>query len=554
MTITDTLRRGGVGPRARPRAGADEPVEFRIGVVASVTGPFAAPTKDTFDGFNAWMKQRGLGRKIVLQTLDDETNPVNAANAFRRLASDPQIALIYLFINSNSAMAAKSFASEFKVPIITGGGADVLGVPARSVDVQGRAVEPRLHDRACPSTSKRKGYTKVAHLYSTDTFGQYDHTNLQKLAPQYGYKLVAEESFAIEDTSFNAQLTRIRAANPDLIYSSASARAAILAFKQYKQLGLTTPLVVAGSAISEAFFNAIGGPTAADGLMMMTQRGSLGDGLGGEAAKYHAELKEGLGGRTPVFFNVFGFDVGLITAAAVNAVRRLAPGHPRCTGEAEGPAGNQWPGDLHAAGPHRPGLAFHRAREAGERQAGAGRLMDATIFLQLLLPGLTTGCVYALVALGFVLCANVSGVVNFAQGEFVMLGGMAAAWLIGLDVPFALAVLAATAIGAMVGAAQEFLTLAPVRRQPHFIQITTTVGFAVVLRGITLIVAGKDALSLPGFSGDGVIFCSVPSCRCRAFGSGAQPCFCCSAPSRSCATPASVALCAPARSICRRRG
>jgi branched-chain amino acid transport system permease protein len=131
--------------------------------------------------------------------------------------------------------------------------------------------------------------------------------------------------------------------------------------------------------------------------------------------------------------------------------------------------------------------------------------MDTTIFLQLLLPGLTTGCVYALVALGFVLCANVSGVVNFAQGEFVMLGGMAAAWLIGLDVPFALAILAATATGAIVGAAQEFLTLAPVRRQPHFIQITTTVGFAVVLRGITLIVAGKDALSLPGFSGDGVI-------------------------------------------------
>jgi branched-chain amino acid transport system permease protein len=131
--------------------------------------------------------------------------------------------------------------------------------------------------------------------------------------------------------------------------------------------------------------------------------------------------------------------------------------------------------------------------------------MDTTIFLQLLLPGLTTGCVYALVALGFVLCANVSGVVNFAQGEFVMLGGMAAAWLIGLDVPFALAILAATATGAVVGATQEFLTLAPVRRQPHFIQITTTVGFAVVLRGVTLIVAGKDALGLPGFSGDGIV-------------------------------------------------
>ncbi len=62
------------------QAVADEP-EFEIGVVASVTGPFAAQTKDTFDGFNAWMKVHGLpGKKIVLQTVvDDETNPVNAS-------------------------------------------------------------------------------------------------------------------------------------------------------------------------------------------------------------------------------------------------------------------------------------------------------------------------------------------------------------------------------------------------------------------------------------------------------------------------------------------
>ena len=169
--------------------------------------------------------------------------------------------------------------------------------------------------------------------------------------------------------------------------------------------------------------------------MMMTQRGSLGTGLGRRVGKILRELNERLG-RTPVFFNVFGFDVGLITAACGGAFGRLAPGHSRRAGEAEGPAGDQRSGHLHAGGPYRAGCAVHRAREAAERQACAGRMMDTTVFLQLLLPGLTTGCVYALVALGFVLCANVSGVVNFAQGEFVMLGGMAAAWLIGLEVPF----------------------------------------------------------------------------------------------------------------------
>lgn len=130
--------------------------------------------------------------------------------------------------------------------------------------------------------------------------------------------------------------------------------------------------------------------------------------------------------------------------------------------------------------------------------------MDLTVFAQLLLPGLTTGCVYALVALGFVLCANVSGVVNFAQGEFVMLGGIVAAWLIGQGSGILVAIPVATAAGAVVGVLQDRLTLAPVRHSPPFIQITITLGVAVVIRGLVLITFGKDPLGMPGFTGDGV--------------------------------------------------
>jgi branched-chain amino acid transport system permease protein len=125
------------------------------------------------------------------------------------------------------------------------------------------------------------------------------------------------------------------------------------------------------------------------------------------------------------------------------------------------------------------------------------------VFFQLLLPGLTTGCVYALVALGFVLTANVSGVVNFAQGEFVMLGGVVAAALVAAGLPLWAAIIIATLVGAAVAAAQERHPLAPVRDAPHFIRITITLGVAVVLRGIALLLFGKDPLFLPGFSGEG---------------------------------------------------
>ncbi len=95
------------------------------------------------------------------------------------------------------------------------------------------------------------------------------------------------------------------------------ARAAILSYRQYKQLGITIPLVDTGSGISDAFFKAIGGADKADGLMVMTQVGSVGGRAGTDSGKYYAELKDALGGKTPVFFNTFGYDVGIMTGAAV---------------------------------------------------------------------------------------------------------------------------------------------------------------------------------------------------------------------------------------------
>ena len=132
--------------------------------------------------------------------------------------------------------------------------------------------------------------------------------------------------------------------------------------------------------------------------------------------------------------------------------------------------------------------------------------MGFAVFSQLLLPGLTTGCVYALIALGFVLCYNVSNVINMAQGEFVMLGGLLAGKMYVAGIPLPLAVLLATFAGALLGAAQERLTLAPVRNSPQFIQVTITLGVAVILRGFALIFFGKDPIALPGFSGNGIFF------------------------------------------------
>jgi branched-subunit amino acid ABC-type transport system permease component len=125
-------------------------------------------------------------------------------------------------------------------------------------------------------------------------------------------------------------------------------------------------------------------------------------------------------------------------------------------------------------------------------------------FFQFALSGMTTGCVYALVALGFVLCANVSGIVNFAQGEYVMLGGLIVTSLLAMRLPLPPALLLTAVAGGILGALQQVLTIMPIRTAPHFVHATITLAVAAVLRGLALIVWGPDPYSLAGFSGNGV--------------------------------------------------
>ena len=84
-------------------------------------------------------------------------------------------------------------------------------------------------------------------------------------------------------------------------------------------------------------------------------------------------------------------------------------------------------------------------------------------FMQYLLTGLTVGAIYALVALGFSIIFNASHVINFAQGEFVMIGGMATVSLVAAGLPYLLAIPLAVVAAALVGLALEKFAVEPAR-------------------------------------------------------------------------------------------
>jgi branched-chain amino acid transport system permease protein len=122
--------------------------------------------------------------------------------------------------------------------------------------------------------------------------------------------------------------------------------------------------------------------------------------------------------------------------------------------------------------------------------------------LQFLLSGITVGAVYALVALGFTIIYNASDVVNFAQGEFVMLGGMITFFAHAAGLPLPLAALIAIIVTAGVGVALNKLAIEPARGAPVVSLIIITIGASIFIRGATQLVLDKQLHRFPAFSGD----------------------------------------------------
>jgi branched-chain amino acid transport system permease protein len=128
--------------------------------------------------------------------------------------------------------------------------------------------------------------------------------------------------------------------------------------------------------------------------------------------------------------------------------------------------------------------------------------MTSHLFLQSLTSGLTQGCIYALIGLGFTIIFNVTGIINFAQGEFAMLGGMLSFFLArSAGLPILPALLISVLATALIGAALYLLTIRTARRASVVSLIIITIGAAIFIRGIAGAVWGTDPVPLPPFTG-----------------------------------------------------
>jgi branched-chain amino acid transport system permease protein len=134
--------------------------------------------------------------------------------------------------------------------------------------------------------------------------------------------------------------------------------------------------------------------------------------------------------------------------------------------------------------------------------------MSIDLFFQYIVAGVTYGIIYAIVAIGFNIIYNTTGIINFAQGEFVMLGGMTAVTM-NAFMPLPLAIVTAVIITMVIGALIEILFIRWLVNPSVLRMIIITIGLSIIIREVALHVWDEKVRALPYFTGTAVSSISI---------------------------------------------
>jgi len=224
---------------------AAEPI--KLGAFFDLTGAGSAigtPTKLVAEMVVKKINGEGgiNGRPLQLVIADDEGDPTKAALIAKRFIESDKVTAIIGPTRTDTGMAAKPTIEQMKVPtfMCVGGDPVVTVAPFRWT-----FKSPQRTSVAVKKTydyMKKRGFQKMAIITSADGFGRDGKNWLEKLAPEYGLKIITGESFQATDNDMTAQLIKIKATSPGAIVCWTIGKAGSIVAKNAKQLAIQVPL------------------------------------------------------------------------------------------------------------------------------------------------------------------------------------------------------------------------------------------------------------------------------------------------------------------------
>jgi len=237
--------------------------DINIGIVASATGPAAALGTD-IQRTVALMPPEVAGQKVNYTFLDDATDPTTAVKNIHKLISENKVdAVIGPNTVPNSA-AMTPVAAENKTPLILiapyAPPEDKRHWVFQSTQDAGLMVERIVEDMV-----DRKAKT-VAYIGFSDSWGDTAFNELKKYAGRAGLEIVANERYQRPDTSVTAQVLKILASKPDVVFVGASGAPAALPQAQLRERGYTGPIYQSHGVTSKDFLR-VGGKNVEGALI-----------------------------------------------------------------------------------------------------------------------------------------------------------------------------------------------------------------------------------------------------------------------------------------------
>jgi branched-chain amino acid transport system substrate-binding protein len=257
--------------KANGSAGGEQTVKF--GFLGAYTGPAAAYGQAMKEGTELAVeeinKAPNTKMKIDLKTYDTKGNKAEAINAMKKCIEQDKVLAIEGPTLSGSMFAAGPIAQKSKV-VAFGTGTTAPGITDLGDYIFRNAIPGKM---AIPITVKKAhdklGFKNVAIMYSNNNDQMVgEHGIYEELFKKMGIDIIDTETFADKDTDFSAQLTKIQAANPDVICIAGLYQEGALIVKKAREMGMKQPIIGNNGFNSPAYIEQAG--AAAEGTLVAT--------------------------------------------------------------------------------------------------------------------------------------------------------------------------------------------------------------------------------------------------------------------------------------------
>ncbi len=309
-----TMGLSGCGKKTTDNVSTDSDV-IKIGVFEPMTGANAAGGALEIEGIKLANKlyPEVLGKKVELVIVDNKSDKVEAANAASRLVEKDKVTAIIGSWGSSLSMAAGDIVKKAKVPTMGTSCTNPLVTKGNEYYFRVCFIDPfqgTVMANYAYSTLKAKKVAIVQEVSNDYAIGlaKYFTDSFKKLTGDPDC-IVAVTNYNTGDQDFTAQLTNLKAKNPDVIFAPGNFTESALVIKQAKQLGITAPFIGGDTWETPEFLTI--GKEAVEGATFSTFFATEKP-ITKESEVFLTEYRKEYGGKEPAAVAALGYDAYII--------------------------------------------------------------------------------------------------------------------------------------------------------------------------------------------------------------------------------------------------